>query len=45
VLILNIIREGHSIVPHGSTKLRLNDEVTLLGDSEQLRETILRLGY
>ena len=45
VLVLNVVRDGHSIVPHGYTKLRLNDEVTLLGDPEQLRDTTLRLGY
>jgi Trk K+ transport system NAD-binding subunit len=45
VLILNITRDGQSIVPHGYTKLRLNDEVTLLGDVQQLRDTTLRLGY
>ncbi len=45
VLVLNIKRDEHSIVPHGSSKLHMNDEVTLLGEPEHLRETTLRMGY
>lgn len=45
VLVVAISRNGQSIVPHGFTKLRLNDEVTLVGSLNSLKEVILKLGY
>lgn len=45
VLVLGITRDGTSIVPHGHTRLRLNDEVVLIGAPERLAEVTLRLGY
>ena len=45
VLVLDIARDGHSVVPHGHTILRLNDEVTLVGSLPSLDEVTLRLGY
>ncbi len=45
VLFLDIIRDGESIIPNGYTRLRLNDDVTLLGSPKSLEEVTLRLGY
>ncbi|MCB9450711.1 MAG: cation:proton antiporter [Anaerolineaceae bacterium] len=45
VLVLNIQRDGESIVPHGYTVLREHDEVTLVGNADDLQKATLRLGY
>jgi Trk K+ transport system NAD-binding subunit len=45
ILVVSIIRDGHSIVPHGYTTLHLYDEVTLLGVAKSLEEVTLKLGY
>ena len=45
VLLLDIMRDGSSVVPHGNSVLRLRDEVTLLGTMESLEDVTLRLGY
>ncbi len=45
VLVMAIVRRGHSIVPHGYTNLHLEDEVTLIGPTESLEEVALKLGY
>ncbi|MCA9971753.1 MAG: cation:proton antiporter [Anaerolineales bacterium] len=45
VLFLDVMRGGNSIVPHGYTRLRLADEVTLIGKAESLEEATLKLGY
>jgi Trk K+ transport system NAD-binding subunit/Kef-type K+ transport system membrane component KefB len=45
VLVLEITRDGHSIVPSGYTAIRRQDEVTLVGSPESLKEVTLRLGY
>jgi len=45
VLVMAIVRRGHSIVPHGYTNLHLEDEVTLIGPTESLDEVALKLGY
>ncbi len=45
VLLLDILREGGSVVPHGNNVLRLRDEVTLLGGAESLSAATVRLGY
>ncbi len=45
VLVLEITRDGHAIVPTGYTAIRLRDEVTLVGKPESLEAATLRLGY
>jgi len=45
VLILEIIRDGQVIVPHGFSTLRLRDEVTLVGSPANLVEVTLKLSY
>ncbi len=45
VLVLAIVRRGHSIVPHGYTNLHLEDELTLIGPTSHLDEVALKLGY
>lgn len=45
VLILGIIRNGHSIVPHGYHRLQLHDEITLIGEPDSVAEATWRLGY
>jgi Trk K+ transport system NAD-binding subunit len=45
VLVVAIMRRGHSMVPHGYTPLHLGDEVTLIGKSASLEEVTLKLGY
>ncbi|MCA9981751.1 MAG: TrkA family potassium uptake protein, partial [Anaerolineales bacterium] len=45
VLLLDVTRNGQSVVPNGYTKLMLKDEVSLLGRASSLDEVTLRLGY
>ena len=45
VLVMAIVRRGHSIVPHGYTNLHLEDELTLIGPTHHLDEVALKLGY
>ena len=45
VLVLEITRDGQSIMPTGYTPIRLRDEVTLVGKAESLEAATLRLGY
>jgi len=45
VLVMAIVRRGHSIVPHGYTNLHLDDELTLIGPTDHLEEVALKLGY
>lgn len=45
VLLLDVTRDGQSVVPNGYTKLMLKDEVTLVGRGVSLDEVTLRLGY
>ncbi len=45
VLVMAIVRRGHSIVPHGYTTLHLEDELTLIGPTESLEEVALKLGF
>ncbi len=45
VLVMAIVRRGHSIVPHGYTNLHLEDELTLIGPTDDLEEVALKLGY
>lgn len=43
VLILEILRDGQIIVPHGFSKLRSADELTLMGSPASLNEVALKL--
>ena len=45
VLVLGIMRDATSIMPHGHTVLKFNDEVTLIGNPRSLEEVTLRLGF
>ncbi|NDJ84833.1 MAG: potassium transporter TrkA [Chloroflexi bacterium] len=45
VLILGIMRHGHTILPHGATALHLEDEVSLIGSPQSLEAMTLKLGY
>ncbi len=45
VLFLDVTRNGNSITPNGYTRVRLEDEVTLIGTAESLEEATLKLGY
>ena len=45
VLFLDLTRNGSSIVPHGYTRVQLQDEVTLIGKASSLEEATLKLGY
>ena len=45
VLVMAIVRRGHSIVPHGYTNLHLEDELTLIGPTSHLEEVALKLGF
>lgn len=44
VLLLEISRDGQAIVPHGYTRLRHGDELTVVGKPDSLREVGLRIG-
>lgn len=45
VLILEIARNGRSIMPNGYTAVRLRDEITFVGSPESLRHVTSRIGY
>lgn len=45
VLVVEISRNGHTIVPRGYTVLHCGDEVTLFGKPDSLKQVTLRLGY
>ena len=45
VLILDVQRNGHSLVPNGYTTIHIGDELTMLGSPKSLEEITLRLGY
>ncbi|MBI1297584.1 potassium transporter TrkA [bacterium] len=45
VLLLDVSRDGTAIVPDGYTRVRLRDDITLLGKEESLKEAIWKLGY
>lgn len=45
VVVLGIMRNTQSIVPHGYTVLHLDDEITLVGSPRSLEEVTRRLGY
>ena len=41
-LIMSVHRDGHTIVSHGYTRLRLHDKVTVVGSHKSLEEVILK---
>lgn len=41
-MILSINRDGHTIVSHGYTRLKLGDNVTVVGSQESLDKLSLR---
>jgi len=45
VLVVEITRNGHTIVPRGYTVIHCGDEVTLIGRPDSLKQVTLRLGY
>jgi Trk K+ transport system NAD-binding subunit len=45
VLLLELVRDGEMLMPHGYTRLRLGDEVTVVGRAADLSQVSLRLGY
>jgi Trk K+ transport system NAD-binding subunit len=45
VLVLGIMRDGTSILPHGHTVMKFNDEVTLIGNPSSLEQVTLRFGF
>ncbi|PJF44700.1 MAG: potassium transporter TrkA [Phototrophicales bacterium] len=45
VLILEIARNNQTLVPNGYTKIRLRDNMTLVGPPSSLQEVAMRLGY
>lgn len=45
VLVVAISRRNETIVPNGFTKLRRNDELSLVGSPESLAEATLRIGF
>ncbi|MDJ0757474.1 MAG: cation:proton antiporter [Ardenticatenaceae bacterium] len=45
VLFMDVSRNGEVILPNGYTRLKMKDEVTLVGRGDSLEEAILRLGY
>ncbi len=44
VLILSIQRDGHVLISHGYSRLKLGDKVTVIGSTKCLEEVGLRLG-
>lgn len=45
VLILEIARKEQTIVPNGNTKVRVRDNMTLVGPPSSLQEVSMRLGF
>ncbi len=44
VLILSVQRDGHVLLSHGYTRLKIGDHVTAVGSEECLEEVMLKLG-
>jgi Trk K+ transport system NAD-binding subunit len=44
VLILSVQRDGHVLISHGYTRLRVGDHVTAVGSEKCLEEVMLKLG-
>jgi Trk K+ transport system NAD-binding subunit/Kef-type K+ transport system membrane component KefB len=45
IRIVGITREGHAVVPYGYSVLQRNDEVTMVGEPEELEKIASRWGY
>ena len=45
VLFLDITRDGNVILPNGYTRLRMDDDVTIVGRGDNLTEAVLKIGY
>lgn len=45
VLIVEITRDGHNIVPRGYTVIHCGDEVTLIGKPDSIKQVTIRFGY
>ncbi len=45
VLFMDVTRDGNVILPNGYTRLRLKDDVTLIGRGTELEEAVLKLGF
>ncbi len=45
VLIVEIMRHGQALVPHGFSKLYVDDKVTVIGSPDSVTEVTLKLGY
>lgn len=45
VLLLDVVRDGNVILPNGYTRLRLKDDVTIVGREDGLNEAMLKLGF
>lgn len=45
VLLLDVIREDVVVVPNGFTRIRVGDEMTVIGHPEDLDVVTMRLGY
>ncbi len=45
ILIISITRKGQVMLPHGYSRLRLNDIVTIVGTEEQLEKVVTKLQY
>ena len=45
VLVVAVVRRGQTIVPNGFTRLRRNDELSLVGSPESLAEVTMRIGF
>lgn len=41
-LILSVHRDGHTLISHGYTRLKIGDQVTVVGSLESLEELMLR---
>ena len=41
-IILSIHRDGHTLITHGYSRLRLGDQVTVVGSLDSLDELMLR---
>lgn len=45
ILFLDVTRDGNVILPNGYTRLRLGDEITLIGREPSLGDAMLKLGF
>ncbi|MEM9776505.1 MAG: cation:proton antiporter [Chloroflexota bacterium] len=45
VLFMDITRDGNVILPNGYTRIKLNDDVTIVGRHDDLVEAMLKIGY